>query len=314
MVYDLVSDFLHCCIDSGETPLIQAARQSHTSTAKYLIEHGANPALASELGATALHHVVGTGDIELMEALLSTGVEVDSQSDAGTPLVWASGHGQQDALKLLLKHKADVRLHLWLLLMAGGKVNITAGGATPLHVAADIGNSELITCLLKSGADPNEDWKPVQVATLRGNRGAVEVLFPVSSHVETIPKWSVDGIIQYMQSEGSKNQEVDKNTRKGNLPSDATQRQRRKQERQNQELKSNWAKAWYREGAALRLMQACFVFIITFIIIIIKFEEAANAFYEGVKLDPENKELVHAFREAIDARIAFHGTKNDKEK
>ncbi|KAL4566740.1 hypothetical protein LXL04_030863 [Taraxacum kok-saghyz] len=245
MVYDLVSDFLHCCIDSGETPLIQAARQSHTSTAKYLIEHGANPALASELGATALHHVVGTGDIELMEALLSTGVEVDSQSDAGTPLVWASGHGQQDALKLLLKHKAD----------AGGKVNITAGGATPLHVAADIGNSELITCLLKSGADPNvineEDWKSVQVATLRGNRGAVEVLFPVSSHVETIPKWSVDGIIQYMQSEGSKNQ---------------------------------------------------------------KFEEAANAFYEGVKLDPENKELVHAFREAIDAGRAFHGTKNDNEK
>lgn len=27
-----------------------------------------------------------------------------------------------------------------------------------------------------------------------------------------------------------------------------------------------------------------------------KFEEAANAFYEGVQLDPENKELVHAFR------------------
>lgn len=51
------------------------------------------------------------GNIELMEALLSIGVEVDSQSDAGTPLVWASGHGQQDALKLLLKHKANVRLY-----------------------------------------------------------------------------------------------------------------------------------------------------------------------------------------------------------
>lgn len=54
------------------------------------------------------------GNIELMEALLSIGVEVDSQSDAGTPLVWASGHGQQDALKLLLKHKANVRLYWWL--------------------------------------------------------------------------------------------------------------------------------------------------------------------------------------------------------
>ncbi|KAL4572278.1 hypothetical protein LXL04_019049 [Taraxacum kok-saghyz] len=214
--------------EDGETPLIHAARQSHTSTAKYLIEHGANPALASELGATALHHVAGTGDIELMEALLSTGVEVDSQSDAGTPLVWASGHGLQDALKLLLKHKADPNIEiddgitpllsavaagslpcLELLILAGGKVNITAGGATPLHVAADIGNSELITCLLKSGADPNvideEGWKPVQVAALRGNRGAVEVRVPVTSHVETVPNWTVDGLIQYMQSEGSKN-------------------------------------------------------------------------------------------------------------
>ena len=27
-----------------------------------------------------------------------------------------------------------------------------------------------------------------------------------------------------------------------------------------------------------------------------KFEEAASAFYEGVTLDPENKELVAAFR------------------
>jgi len=29
-----------------------------------------------------------------------------------------------------------------------------------------------------------------------------------------------------------------------------------------------------------------------------KFDEAANAFYEGVMLDPENKELVNAFRSA----------------
>jgi len=47
---------------SGETPLIHAARQGHTSTAKYLIEHGANPALSSELGATAVHHAAGIGE------------------------------------------------------------------------------------------------------------------------------------------------------------------------------------------------------------------------------------------------------------
>lgn len=49
------------------------------------------------------------GHIELMELLISAGVDVNSQSESGTPLIWAAGHGQQDALKLLLKSKADVR-------------------------------------------------------------------------------------------------------------------------------------------------------------------------------------------------------------
>lgn len=40
-------------------------------------------------------------------------------------------------------------------MQAGASVNFTAGGATPLHIAADIGNTEIINCLLQAGADPN---------------------------------------------------------------------------------------------------------------------------------------------------------------
>ncbi|KAL4563628.1 hypothetical protein LXL04_027673 [Taraxacum kok-saghyz] len=107
-------------------------------------------------------------------------------------------------------------------------------------------NDELITCLLKSGADPNvideEGWKPVQVAALRGNRGAVEVLFPM---------------------------DVDVYTQETLLDKAGASCQALTDAQACRELKPNWAKAWYREGAALRLMQTCFVFIITFIIIII---------------------------------------------
>lgn len=60
-------------------------------------------------------------------------------------------------------------------------------------------------------------------------------------------------------------------------------------------LRPDWPKACYREGVALRLLQ--------------HFDEAANAFYEGVELDPENKELVDAFREAVEAGRKFHATK-----
>lgn len=34
-------------------------------------------------------------------------------------------------------------------------MNITAGGATPLHIAADVGSPEVINCLLQAGANPN---------------------------------------------------------------------------------------------------------------------------------------------------------------
>lgn len=373
--------------EDGETPLIHAARQGHTSTAKYLIEHGANPALSSELGATALHHVAGIGHIELMELLISAGVDVNSQSESGTPLIWAAGHGQQDALKLLLKNKADPNIEtddgitpllstvaagslpcLELLIQEGAKVNIIAGGATPLHIAADIGNTELIACLLKAGADPNitdeDGLKPVQVAAARGNRGAVELLLHLSSPVETVPDWTVDGIIKHMQSEFTKEQGSERNTRDVNLPGDGTistketpevtpEAKKKAAEAKSRAddafrrkeysmavdaytqaidfdpsdatlfsnrslcwirlgqadqaltdaqscrgLRPNWVKAWYREGSALRLMQ--------------RFEEAANAFYEGVKLEPENMEVVHAFREAVEAGRKFHGINKEK--
>jgi ankyrin repeat protein len=43
-----------------------------------------------------------------MKLFLSKGVDVESESDAGTPLIWAAGHGQQEAVKLLLQHDAKV--------------------------------------------------------------------------------------------------------------------------------------------------------------------------------------------------------------
>lgn len=40
-------------------------------------------------------------------------------------------------------------------IQAGAKVNVSAGGATPLHIASDNGSLELMNSLLKAGADPN---------------------------------------------------------------------------------------------------------------------------------------------------------------
>ncbi|KAJ4955154.1 hypothetical protein NE237_011937 [Protea cynaroides] len=368
--------------EDGETPLLHATRQGHTETAKYLLECGANPSISSDLGATALHHAAGTGNIELLKFLLSKGVDVDAQSDAGTPLIWAAGHGQQEAVKVLLENHADPNAEtddditpllssvaasslpcLELLIQAGANANVSAGGATPLHIAADNGSPDIINCLLKSGADPNavdeDGLKPIQVAAMRSNRGAVEILYPLTSSIQTVPEWSVDGIIEHMQSEAGKEQGETEDSKKDDTPKDATLQKQDLPEvtpeakqkaleaksrgddafkrkdylmavdaytqaidldptdgtllsnrslcwirlgqadhaladaKACRVLRPNWSKAWYREGAALRLLQ--------------RFDESASAFYEGIKFDPENKELVNAFREAVEAGRKFHG-------
>lgn len=55
-----------------------------------------------------LYSWICAGNVELMKLLLSKGVDIESQSDAGTPLIWAAGHGQPDAVKFLLEHDAKV--------------------------------------------------------------------------------------------------------------------------------------------------------------------------------------------------------------
>lgn len=364
--------------DDGETPLIHATRQAHLQTVTYLLHHGADPSVASSLGATPLHHAAGIGNLDLMKLFLSKGVDVESESDAGTPLIWAAGHGQQEAVKLLLQHDAKPNTEnddgitpllsavaagslpcLDILIQAGAHPNIRAGGATPLHIAADGGNMEIINCLLKAGSDPNacddDGLKPIQVAALRNNREVVELLLPLTSPIPGVSSWSIDGIIEYTKSVEEKAQVKEATTQKADRlqipqlvevsseakersleaksrgddafrnkdylvavdaytqaielnPNDATLHSNRslcwlragqaeralEDARACRALRPDWAKACYREGAALRLLQ--------------RFEEAANAFYEGVQLEPENGELVSAFREAVEAGRKFHGT------
>jgi len=44
----------------------------------------------------------------LLKELLSRGVPVDSESESGTPLIWAAGHDQKNAVEVLLEHNANV--------------------------------------------------------------------------------------------------------------------------------------------------------------------------------------------------------------
>ncbi|XP_048134133.1 ankyrin-3-like [Rhodamnia argentea] len=266
---------------SHGSPLLFSVVQDAQDAVKFLLEHHANP---------------------------------DAENDYGlTPLFASVIDGLLECLKLLIQ------------VSGGAKVNVTLReGETPLHIAASEGKLHIINCLLEAGADPNvrdeNGMTPIEAAAREGNRAVVEILFPNTSEIKPIP-WSVDGIMAYMQAQKALEEEAkqkaaeaksrgdDAFRRKdygeavhayaqalGFDPNEATLLSNRSlcwfhlgqgeralaDAKACRELRPDWPKACYREGAALSLLQ--------------RFDEAANAFSEGVKLDPESKELEKAFR------------------
>ncbi|KAJ8432791.1 hypothetical protein Cgig2_011714 [Carnegiea gigantea] len=217
--------------------------------------------------------------------------------DGITPLLSAVAAGSLACLQQLIE--------------AGAKVNISAGGATPLHIAADMGDTDIINCLVKAGADPNaadqDGQKPIQVAAARGNRSAVEILYPLTTPVQSIPDWTVDGILEFTQSETQKQQELAKSMNGVNVAKD-TDLPKQDLPEVSPEAKAKAAEAKARGDDAFKRKD----YALAIDAYTQRFEDAANAFYEGVLLAPENKELIDAFREALEAGRKFHGTDQAK--
>jgi ankyrin repeat protein len=144
------------------TPLVEAISNGHLSLAKYFLDHGADPNLASLSGLTPLYATIDVqwapkawfpqpstdqekvGYLELMKALLDKGANVNAQvgeklwfrsftndytwvDPAGATAFWRAAQSSDTAaMKLLVQYKADPKL-------------ANKSGETPLHAAAGIG-------------------------------------------------------------------------------------------------------------------------------------------------------------------------------
>ncbi|XP_048549049.1 poly [ADP-ribose] polymerase tankyrase-1-like [Triticum urartu] len=208
----------------GATPMFYAALKGNLQVARYLLDHGSDPAKPSERGLTPLHNAAEHGHCEIVRLLLSKGVDVDVINYRGTPLHMTAAKGQHQAMKILLEHGADpnrVVNHIFsplmmaccgnslecmkLLIEAGADVNgNSSSGPTPLTGAVDDGSTEFAKFLLEAGADPNIPNQhgdiPIKRAAVRGQRELVELLFPKTNPIPSVPDWSVDGIITTMKS------------------------------------------------------------------------------------------------------------------
>ncbi|CAI8018734.1 Ankyrin repeat domain-containing protein 50, partial [Geodia barretti] len=164
----------------------------------------------STKGRTELHDAAQRGDVEAVERLLSTSVNINSRTEdeGDTALLLASLRGHVEVVRLLLKAGAAVfisdkccstplyfasiyghRAVVELLLENGADVSIgNEDGSSPLYVASQEGHSEVVDVLVKAGADVHqatakECCVPLGIAAARGHTETVQRLLEAGANV-----------------------------------------------------------------------------------------------------------------------------------
>ena len=113
----------------------------------------------------ALHNAAQVGDIEVLKAAISAGVDVNARDSRGwTALMHTVNKGYPLLVSLLLEAQADVNIR-------------APDGATALFMAAAHGHTEIIELLMKAGADVSiqgpKSKTPIEVARARYGEGNV---------------------------------------------------------------------------------------------------------------------------------------------
>ncbi|KAG6554247.1 hypothetical protein Mapa_004163 [Marchantia paleacea] len=305
---------------SSGTPLIWAAGHGRLEAVKLLLERHADANSSTEDGATPLLTAVAAQQPEIVELLIKNGAETNIVAGGVTPLHIAAEQGNKQTIKHLLA--------------AGANPNVTdEAEMTPIQVAAISGHRPIVKILLPVTAvlPSVEDWSvdglfehakqlaaEVEAAEKRDRedhdkqKAKVEEA-PVLIEVPPEKKEkaleakargteffqtqnytaAIDAYTQALDLDPSNFQVLSNRSlcwlKIGQAEQALTDAQACRK------LAPNWVKAYYREGAALRQLE--------------RFDEAADAFYCGVKVNPDSKDVIDAFQEAVEAGKKFHGVK-----
>jgi ankyrin repeat protein len=113
-------------LEEGATPFLRAAQSSDVVLMKLLLEHGADPHIATSYNVTPLMVASGIGwvegvtyewsraaNLEAIKLLLSLGADVNAQDtlDGRTALMGAAHKGRNEVIQLLVERGADLAAH-----------------------------------------------------------------------------------------------------------------------------------------------------------------------------------------------------------
>jgi ankyrin repeat protein len=136
---------------TGLTPLMIASAMAHAKAVDALLDNGADPNLADANGYTSLHRVVRDSDY---------GINLESRDATLAVVTSLLKHGANPNARLVQdKDKAAEEIKNGNVQIEGKRTAVTVDeiilqGATPLFLAAEVNNLDVIKKLVDAGADP----------------------------------------------------------------------------------------------------------------------------------------------------------------
>eukprot|EP00002_Diphylleia_rotans_P022966 TRINITY_DN4510_c0_g1_i2.p1 TRINITY_DN4510_c0_g1~~TRINITY_DN4510_c0_g1_i2.p1 ORF type:complete len:447 (-),score=101.96 TRINITY_DN4510_c0_g1_i2:182-1522(-) len=310
--------------NAGNTPLHHAALAGHDLVCDYLLRVRPELASASTDSGTAYHHAVASSNAKIVRLLQARGADPNHVDSQGIPpLFMAVVQGDNAVSSALLE--------------AGARHDFeTPDGLTVAHVAAELGHFELLKCIVSAGADVNkrsrDNQRPIDLAT---SVDVVEYLYPKTSlHAhETLAFF----LKKCTQKAKDSNAAAPQSPVAPKIDPITLEKAQKLREQGNNEFRSgNFEKAAILYGEAIELdsfthtlfsnRSACYLklgqadkalddanaarslnpsdpkacFRAGCALMELKqYEEAAVAFFDGVKLNPDSMELAASFQDAI---------------